>query len=142
MRLKWWLGIIIAVVFIVTVIASIAPSVTFRPALPEELTARVVRINNISTDSFYQYSMNHPSTLAIMVEVIWNDWRPVTGASVTIYDAWTATEGTTDADGRTVLCIPFPTPTRPLQEKRFLSLMASKGTHMMAEPDAIPIYYQ
>ena len=142
MRWNRWLGLIIAMACIVTVMASIAPSVTFKPALPRELTARVVRINNSSTDSFYQYSMCHPATMAIVVEVTWNDWQPVKGASVTIYDAWTATEDTTDTDGRAVLCIPFPTPTWPSQDKRYLSLLVCKESHIIAEQEAIPIYYE
>ncbi len=142
MRWKRWLALVIAVAFIAIAVARVAPSVTFRPDLPRELTARVVRINNVSTDSFFQYSMSHPSHLTIEVEGTWNDWQPVTGASVTIYDLHSAGEGTTNADGIATVSLPFPSPTRPFQEKRYLSLMATRGSRLMVEQDAIPVYYE
>jgi hypothetical protein len=139
---KRWLVLVIAVAFIAIAVARVAPSVTFRPDLPRELTVRVLRINNVSTDSFFQYGMSHPSHLTVEVEVTWNEWQPVKGASVTIYDLQSAGKGTTNANGIATVSLPFPSPIRPFQEKRYLSLMASMGSRLMVEQDAIPIYYE
>jgi len=127
-------------ILISTVVYATVP-VTFRPALFQELTPRVISINGMHTGSFNYYSVSHPANLTIVVEVTWNDWKPVTGAGVTIYGSTGAADtATTDANGLAVVRLPFS----PLisGNQAYFSMIVWKGNHLFTEEKAIPIYFR
>jgi len=110
---RWIIVVLVIIVLILTIVYSVLP-VTFRPSVSRKLTPRVISINGIPTGSFYYYGGSYPANLTIVVEVTWNDWKPVRGAGVTIYGSAGGTDtNTTDLNGLAVLHLPYLPKNKP-----------------------------
>jgi len=143
MHKKSWIIVVLVIIVLVlisTVVYVVLP-VTFKPSASGKLTPKVISINGIHTGSFYYYGGSYPTNLTIVVEVKWNDWKPVRGAGVTIYGSvGTADTSTTDSNGLAVLHLPFS----PLisGNHAYFSMIVWKDNHLLTKEKAIPIYYR
>ncbi|RLF60784.1 MAG: hypothetical protein DRN16_04370 [Thermoplasmata archaeon] len=140
---RWIIVVLVIIVLILTIVYSVLP-VTFRPSVSRKLTPRVISINGIPTGSFYYYGGSYPANLTIVVEVTWNDWKPVRGAGVTIYGSAGGTDtNTTDLNGLAVLHLPFlPFSPSISGNHAYFSMIVWKGNHLLTREEAIPIYYR
>ncbi len=135
------MAVVLINVILIATAAYAALPVTFRPVVLRKLTPQVISINDIPTGSFYCYDRNHPANLTIVVEVTWNNWKPVKGTGVTIYGSVEATDtSTTDSNGLAVLRMPFSP--LPFGNRTYFSMIVWKDNHLLTKEDAISIYYK
>jgi len=147
MNRKMILMSLLFVIITFTIFYVKSSPITFRISLEKELTPKIISINGIPTNSFsferfYGEKPYRDANLTIVVEVLYNHYKPVNGATVTIYGYGDTDTNKTNEKGITILHLhiqPFWHSNTP---KGYLSMIIIKGKYVEVMNKAIRITHE
>ena len=122
-------------------------SITWRLSIEKKLTPRILYVNGIPTDSFsfkrfYGEKPYRDANLTIVVEILYNHYKPVNKATVTIYGYGGIDTNNTNKKGIAILHIHI----RPLWNRNtpegYLSMIATKGKYVEIMDRAVRIMFE
>ncbi|MCD6170946.1 MAG: hypothetical protein J7J36_00790 [Thermoplasmata archaeon] len=124
---------LVIIVFIIIYIEN--SPVTFRLSLQKELTPKIISVNGVPTNSFsfkrfYGEKPYRDANLTIVVEVLYNHYKPVNGAIVTLYGYGGIDTNKTNKEGIATLHLhihPFWNHDTP---EGYLSMIVIKGKYI------------
>jgi len=134
-------------IIVFTIIYIENSSVTFRFSLHKELTPKIISVNGTPTDSFsferfYGEKPYKDANLTIVIEVLYNHYKPVNGATVTMYGYGDADTNKTNGKGFTTLHLhvhPFWNRNTP---EGYLSMIVTKGKYIEIMDEAVKIMFE